>query len=150
MACARPISAPSAVTTELLLMFCALNGATDTPWRTSQRQRPAVTTDLPASDVVPATSSAPGTVLLPGSGGRGRLAPARLLLAGELGDRLHDPVGDHPPGLALGGLPGELRERQRLAEGDPDPPRARPPRADGLHLVRAADGDRDDRAVGGQ
>lgn len=39
-------------------MFCALNGATRTPWRASQRQMPAVTTLLPASEVVPATSSA--------------------------------------------------------------------------------------------
>src|SRR5262245_21526469 len=38
-------------------MFCALNGATRTPGRYSQRQMPAVTTLLPASDVVPATSS---------------------------------------------------------------------------------------------
>lgn len=40
-------------------MFCALNGATFTPRRTSQRQMPAVTTLLPASEVVPATSSPP-------------------------------------------------------------------------------------------
>ena len=59
IAWARPISPPSAVTTELLLMFCALNGATDTPWRASQRQRPATSALLPASEVVPATSSAP-------------------------------------------------------------------------------------------
>ena len=37
-------------------MFWALNGATRTPWRASQRQIPAVTTLLPASEVVPATS----------------------------------------------------------------------------------------------
>jgi hypothetical protein len=36
-----------------------LNGATRTPWRASQRQIPAVRTDFPASDVVPATSSDP-------------------------------------------------------------------------------------------
>ena len=60
----RVLPAPSAVTIELLLMFCALNGATDTPWRTSQRQMPAVTTDLPASDVVPATRSAPPVPLV--------------------------------------------------------------------------------------
>ena len=59
MAWARPISPPSAVTTELLLMFCALNGATDTPWRASHRQMPATSALLPASEVVPATSSAP-------------------------------------------------------------------------------------------
>lgn len=40
-------------------MFWALKGATFTPRRTSQRQMPAVTTLLPASDVVPATSSPP-------------------------------------------------------------------------------------------
>ncbi len=55
--CARPISDPSAQTIELLDMFCALNGATETPWRTSQRHNPAVTRLLPASEVVPATSS---------------------------------------------------------------------------------------------
>ena len=59
IACARPISAPSGATIELLDMFCALNGATRTPWRASQRQIPAVRTDFPASDVVPATSSEP-------------------------------------------------------------------------------------------
>src|SRR6185312_17364647 len=61
IACARPISPPSAVTTELLDMFCALNGATATPRRTSQRQIPATSALLPASDVVPATRSAPRT-----------------------------------------------------------------------------------------
>src|SRR5665647_3191300 len=54
---ARPISDPSAQTIELLDMFCALNGATDTPLRASHRHSPAVTRLLPASDVVPATSS---------------------------------------------------------------------------------------------
>ena len=53
IACARPISAPSRVTIEFSDMFCALNGATFTPERASQRQIPAVTTDLPASLVVP-------------------------------------------------------------------------------------------------
>ncbi|GAA2683538.1 hypothetical protein GCM10010412_069360 [Nonomuraea recticatena] len=61
IACARPISAPSAVTKELSDMFCALYGATRTPCLASQRQMPAVTTLFPASDVVPATSSAPFT-----------------------------------------------------------------------------------------
>ena len=68
IAWARPISAPSGATIELFDMFCALNGATRTPCRASQRQIPAVMTDLPASDVVPATSSEPlvvGTVPLP-------------------------------------------------------------------------------------
>ena len=55
--CARPISDPSAQTIELLDMFWALKGATETPWRASQRHSPAVTRLLPASEVVPATSS---------------------------------------------------------------------------------------------
>src|SRR5215472_5771607 len=59
IACARPISAPSGVTMELLDMFCALNGATRTPCLASHRQIPAVSTHLPASDAVPATSSDP-------------------------------------------------------------------------------------------
>src|SRR5882757_8974953 len=63
MACARPISPPSAVTAELLDMFCALNGATRIPLRDNSRHNPATTIDLPASDVVPATSSAPLTFL---------------------------------------------------------------------------------------
>ena len=42
-------------------MFWALNGATLTPWRRSQRMMPATMTLLPASEVVPATSSAPLT-----------------------------------------------------------------------------------------
>ena len=42
-------------------MFCALNGATRTPLRASNRHNPATTIDLPASEVVPATSSAPLT-----------------------------------------------------------------------------------------
>lgn len=43
-------------------MFWALNGATDTPERYSQRQIPATSALLPASDVVPATSNAPPTL----------------------------------------------------------------------------------------
>src|SRR6185312_5556735 len=62
MAWARPISPPSTVTAELLDMFCALNGATDRPLRANSRHSPATTIDLPASEVVPATSSAPLTV----------------------------------------------------------------------------------------
>ena len=56
---ARPISDPSRQTIELLDMFWALNGATRTPRRANHRQMPAVTNDLPASEVVPATSSPP-------------------------------------------------------------------------------------------
>ena len=62
IACARPISPPSTVTTELLLMFCALNGATATPRRASHRQIPATSALLPASEVVPATSTAPRSI----------------------------------------------------------------------------------------
>ena len=61
MAWARPISAPSGVTKELSDMFWALNGATRTPCRASQRHSPAVSTLFPASEVVPATSSPPLT-----------------------------------------------------------------------------------------
>src|SRR5437879_3397097 len=57
-ACARPISLPSAVTAALRDMFWALKGATLTPWRRSQRQIPATTTLLPASEEVPATRRA--------------------------------------------------------------------------------------------
>src|SRR6185312_4142591 len=172
MTCARPISAPSGVTIELLLMFCALNGATETPWRTSQRQMPAVTTDLPASDVVPATSSAPLTTRSPRSrssagggrpagwgqpsaddhrrGGAARLLPPDLLLPRQRVDLPHDPVGHLAARLALAGLAGELGVGQRLAEGHRDPGQARPAGADGLHLVGARDRDRDHRAAGGE
>src|SRR5690349_12656788 len=61
MAWARPISPPSVVTTELLGMFWALNGATETPRRARCLQIPATSALLPASDVVPATRSAPRT-----------------------------------------------------------------------------------------
>src|SRR4051794_12085402 len=145
MTCARPISAPSAVTIELLLMFCALNGATDTPWRASQRQMPAVTTDLPASDVVPATSSEPLTA---GSCRAAGLVPAVLLLAGQRRDGEHDPVGDHPAGAALAGLAALLGEAERFAEGHRDAVRPRPPGADRLHPVGPLHGHRDDGAVG--
>ena len=57
---------PSGPTTtaELFDMFCALNGATLTPRRYSHRQIPAVSTLLPASEVVPATSSPPPRVMI--------------------------------------------------------------------------------------
>ena len=42
-------------------MFWALNGATRTPCRASERHSPAVSTLFPASEVVPATSSPPFT-----------------------------------------------------------------------------------------
>ena len=77
IACARPISPPRpsgpTTTAELLDMFWALNGATRTPRRWSQRQMPAVTTLLPASEVVPATSRPP---FIAGAGdGRTRRRP---------------------------------------------------------------------------
>src|SRR5690554_2729440 len=52
---ARPISPPSAVTAELSAMFCGLKGATDSPWRFSQRHSAVTSVLLPASDVVPCT-----------------------------------------------------------------------------------------------
>ena len=70
---ARPISAPSRQTIELFDMFCALNGATRSPCRARNRQIPAVTRDLPASDEVPATSS-------PRAGGRSGMVGTRPTL----------------------------------------------------------------------
>src|SRR6266851_1384112 len=51
--CARPISSPSGVTAALLLMFCALNGATRTPWLARWRHSAVTRNDLPASLVQP-------------------------------------------------------------------------------------------------
>src|ERR1700752_1783445 len=108
-ACARPISPPSLVTAELLDMFCALNGATRMPLRANSRHRPATTIDFPASDVVPATSSAPlifsarADAKAPFSAAcRGLLR----LLAGkvsQLGEDLGAVVGDHQRVLELCG-----------------------------------------------
>jgi len=67
IAWARPISAPSLVTTEFSDMFCALNGATFTPRLASHRQMPAVTALFPASDAVPATRIPFISAPLPGS-----------------------------------------------------------------------------------
>src|SRR6202021_2054760 len=86
IAWARPISPSSTVTAELFDMFCALNGATRIPLRTSNRHSPATTIDLPASDVVPATSSAP----LTGEGSR-------------KGEDFRAGVGDQQGVLELGG-----------------------------------------------
>src|SRR5712691_5946688 len=47
--CARLISVPSGVTAALLLMFCALKGATRTPRLARYRHRAATKKDLPAS-----------------------------------------------------------------------------------------------------
>ena len=56
---ARPISPPSAVTMAFSDMFWPLNGATATPRRARSRHSPTVTVDLPASEEVPQTMSAP-------------------------------------------------------------------------------------------
>ena len=53
--CARPISPPSGVTAALLLMFCALNGATRTPRFARWRQSAVARNDLPASLVQPSS-----------------------------------------------------------------------------------------------
>ena len=52
--CALPIS-PPATTRALLLMFCALKGATRRPWRAYQRHRAVASQLLPAPLVVPRT-----------------------------------------------------------------------------------------------
>src|SRR6478609_5808672 len=111
MACARPISPPSVVTAELFDMFCALNGATRIPLRANSRHNPATIIDLPASDVVPATSSAPltfswraDTESLPRRVFRGNVR----LRAGEisqLGQDLGTVVGDHQRVFELRGPP---------------------------------------------
>ena len=53
--CARPISPPSAVTSALLDMFCALNGTTCQPSCRKMRQSAVTSTDLPTEDAVPST-----------------------------------------------------------------------------------------------
>ena len=108
IAWARPISPPSTVTAELFDMFCALNGATRIPLRANNRHSPATTIDLPASDVVPATSSAPLTA--------GRSRQGEDFRAG-LGDQqgvleLRGPLavlGDHGPAV----VPDLVVQRRR-------------------------------------
>src|SRR5580693_5257416 len=90
IAWARPISPPSMVTAELFDMFCALNGATRIPLRASNRQSPATTTDFPASELVPATSSAPLTVAWRGETSR-------------QGEDVHAGLGDQQRVLELRG-----------------------------------------------
>src|SRR3984893_2230760 len=119
MAWARPISPPSVVTAELLDMFCALNGATRMPLRANSRHSPATTIDFPASDVVPATSSAP-LMNAPNArpvrkSGRQNFAVdarsrsasrQRLVLFARVADRRQDlgaVVGDHQRVLELRG-----------------------------------------------
>src|SRR5262245_26468490 len=99
MACARPISPPSVVTAELLDMFCALNGATRMPLRANSRHSPATTIDFPASDVVPATSSAPLTFLRLLAGGPTREQGK----VSQLGEDLGAVFGDHQRVLELRG-----------------------------------------------
>jgi len=53
----RPISPPSSVTALFRAMFWGLNGATEMPWRWSQRHRAATMVLLPESEVVPMTIS---------------------------------------------------------------------------------------------
>ena len=57
IACAIPISPPSAVTEEFRLMFWDLNGATEIPRLTRQRQMAATVTLFPTWDEVPITNS---------------------------------------------------------------------------------------------
>src|SRR5258705_8455677 len=54
--CARPISPPALHGYELFDMFCALNGATDTPFPRSHAQIAVVIQLLPALDDVPPTN----------------------------------------------------------------------------------------------
>lgn len=78
----RPLPAPQRVRPARDL-FWALNGATGIPCRASQRHSPAAITLLPASELVPATSSAPlhqtarlrGWVPAPGPAGMRRATP---------------------------------------------------------------------------
>src|SRR5262245_31285186 len=109
MACARPISPPSWVTAELLDMFCALNGATRMPLRANKRHSPATTIDFPASDVVPAISSAPVTLFRRAdakvpifSACRGLLRLLALEVS-QLGQDFRAVVGDHQRVLELRG-----------------------------------------------
>ena len=53
IACARPISRPSAVTKLLSAMFWLLKGATEYPSWTRTRARPATSRLLPTLDMVP-------------------------------------------------------------------------------------------------
>src|SRR5262249_36418764 len=55
--CARPISPPPRHGYELFDMFCALNGATATPFRRSHAQIAVAIQLLPAFDDVPPTNS---------------------------------------------------------------------------------------------
>src|SRR5260221_10926390 len=63
IACERPISPPSTQGKELFDMFCALNGATRSPRRSSIRQNAAVNQLFPTCDAVPPMNS--GRAMLP-------------------------------------------------------------------------------------
>ena len=69
---ARPISPPSRVTNELSDMFCALNGATRTPSWSKMRHIAAVSTLLPALELVPWSIKAGGLFLSRGMWPRAR------------------------------------------------------------------------------
>src|ERR1044072_5248200 len=72
---ARPISPPAAHGYELFDMFCALNGATDTPRRRSHAQIAVAIQLLPALDDVPPMKS--GRALMYGR--RGARSRARFV-----------------------------------------------------------------------
>src|SRR5687767_1794999 len=111
IAWARPISAPPGVTAELSAMFWALNGATRTPRRASQRQMPAVSSDLPASEDVPATSSPPvigAPPLRRAARPRARRSPA--------------PLRDHGRGQCGERADGQREPRRALDVGGPRRP----------------------------
>ena len=88
-------------------MFWPLNGATATPRRASSRHSPVITVDLPASDVVPHTMSAPciGACSTPPRR-RPRLREVPL----DHGARRHPCVGRH----TFGRSPGTRTEPDRV------------------------------------
>ncbi len=102
IACARPISAPSGVTAELFDMFCALNGATETPCRCSQRHRPATRTLLPASEVVPATRIAPLTGGIPAAPTASTAAAGRRSRDRRTARAMSATSGARPPAPSTG------------------------------------------------
>src|SRR5262249_52416 len=102
-------------TTEFSDMFCALNGATLTPRRASQRQIPAVTALLPASDAVPATSS-PFTASAPQ-----RRRPAALSRRPPPSVPAHPPLHPLPP-------PAPPTRAPSTASAPPSPRPGPPPR----------------------
>ena len=133
-ACARPISLPSRATTEFSAMFCALNGATLTPRRCSQRQMPAVTTDLPASECVPQTRIAPfiarpsarrGSRTSQEGCGAGRRAPPRQGPPGRFARRRARPCRARAGVTVRHAPPREGRRRSAVPGARPC--RRRPP-----------------------